>query len=64
MRIDRNLATALEQYRAIGIQVADALAYAKTQGVLFTTSTVNLLLDATGTVWVTDFGLAKLKVID
>jgi WD40 repeat protein/serine/threonine protein kinase len=44
----------------IGIQVADALAYAHSQGVLHRDiKPSNLLLDARANVWVTDFGLAK-----
>jgi WD40 repeat protein/serine/threonine protein kinase/tetratricopeptide (TPR) repeat protein len=49
----------------IGIQVAEALDYAHSQGVFHRDiKPSNLLLDNQGTVWVTDFGLAKASAAE
>jgi formylglycine-generating enzyme required for sulfatase activity len=57
----RRTATYWQSVARIGIQVADALDHAHKQGILHRDiKPSNLLLDAAGTVWVTDFGLAKI----
>lgn len=53
------IASHFQRSARIGIQVADAIHYAHSQGVLHRDiKPSNLMIDANETVWVTDFGLA------
>jgi serine/threonine protein kinase/WD40 repeat protein len=51
-----------QRVAAIGTQIADALSYAHGKGILHRdVKPSNLLLDSRGTIWIADFGLAKVE---
>src|SRR5262249_51992012 len=58
----------LAYYRGVarvGVQIAEALAFAHGQGVLHRDiKPSNLLLDTQGTAWIADFGLAKVEGLE
>ncbi len=61
-QVQRTSKVYLQTVAKIGEQVAQALEYAHSQGVLHRDiKPSNLLLDSDGCAWITDFGLAKLS---
>lgn len=63
--ISRTRSVYHQRVAAVGVQVADALDYAHNRQILHRdVKPANLILDTDGTVWVTDFGLAKLETDD
>lgn len=59
-RSDQTFSRYARSVARIGLQVADALSHAHSQGILHRDiKPSNLLVDDAGVVWVTDFGLAK-----
>ena len=59
--VDNSSAAYFQRIASIGAQIADALEYAHQHGVLHRDiKPSNLMLDRSGSVWVMDFGLAKL----
>lgn len=62
---DENDAERFTRVARLGMQAAEALAHAHAQGVLHRdVKPSNLLLDARGNVWLTDFGLARAEGLD